>query len=47
MRHDDVGGEIRAQLDSGIRTRLFQAGTFWGGLLLSGFMLTAAVMLAS
>lgn len=47
MRHEDVSTEIRAQLDPGFRTRLFQAGAFWGGLLLSGFILAAAAILAS
>lgn len=47
MRQKHVDTEIPEFLDSAASSRFLTATTFWGGLLLSGFMLAAAVILAS
>jgi hypothetical protein len=47
MRQDRVSKAFEDQTELPAASSYFSATTFWGGLLLSGFMLAAAVILAS
>ena len=47
MRQDRVSKAFDDHAELPAASSYFSATTFWGGLLLSGFMLAAAVILAS
>ncbi|HVI90773.1 MAG TPA: hypothetical protein VM659_20915 [Dongiaceae bacterium] len=47
MRQDRVSKAFGDQMEPRVASSFLTATTFWGGLLLSGFMLAAAVILAS